>query len=192
MPANPNFGTGYVDWGNYVNANQPAINASRQKVADYMGGMDTRARNTPDWLAAQQPGNWGTLTEELNTNQQALATPGGFEQVLAKANAAYDPFSKDAQGNPSKVPQAAFDPFSTALEGQDTQGLYNQAGTVKPMATTAAPTVTTPKTYGPPNVPGVTNAVPQKTGPVGKPNENPENPWKPWINNNKKYSQGAP
>lgn len=136
----PNVGTGYVDWGQYVGANQATTDRDRQKVADYMQGQDKNARAAAsnafgqsgyNNLGAQQGAGsdaWNQWINEVNTNQSALQSPEGFEEVLAKANAAYDPTGKD------KAPQAAYDPFSANLEGQNAGKLYSGAGDVQKFA----------------------------------------------------------
>lgn len=161
MPAaNPNFGTGFVDWSSYVNSNQGNINADRNKVQNYLGGLDTQAQNMP---AGQ---NFNEMQGALQTAQGALQSPEGFQQVLSAANANYDPTGGKAP------PTGQYDPFAAALEGQNATGLYNNAGNLQPKA--PPPPTETPAAK-PPTYP-TTPDVP--AGPVMKPNRDidPDSP----------------
>ena len=198
-PSNPNQGTGYVDWGNYVNANQPTIDADRKKVGDYLGQMDTQARGTVDTAPqrpdvpdlsngntavgnaakytsdmakfnqnAGKPSAYGNMQQTLQDAQGALASPTGFSQVLANANANYNLNNAAGQG----YAKAPYDPWSSALEGQNAQGLYNKADTLAPKQPDAAPAGPAPAQNQQPtwDAPG------PGEGPTMKPKANPQSP----------------
>lgn len=155
-PNTPGFGTGYVDWGNYVNANQANTQQDRSKVQNYLGGLNQQAGNTQAAAPGATSDPYGTLQEALQTGQQALQTPAGFEQVLAAANANYDPIKGAATGK--GPPQAPNDPFSAALEGQNAGGLAPSSingPAPTPTPSTIGPTKgpDTPKDYGRHNKP---------------------------------------
>lgn len=120
MPTNPNEGTGYADWGQYLAANADTINQDRGTVQSYLQGQDQQVRKNGQGIvdanaqAAQGQGSgpdWGQYTQ-LQTNAGALGTPEGFEQVLGQAQ-------------PSKAGGNSFD---AALEGQNASSLYNTTG----------------------------------------------------------------
>ena len=103
----PNFGTGAVDWGTYVGANQGTINRDRAQVQGYLAGQpglgtappaptvdptklgqglgsifgQTPAAATPpsSYAAPAASPDWASMNA-------ALATPQGFEQDLGAAN----------------------------------------------------------------------------------------------------------
>lgn len=201
-PNNPNFGTGFVDWSTFVNANQNNINQDRGAVQSYLG-------NQANQLGQMPAGDAFNATQaNLGTDVSALQSPGGFEQVLAQARAKYDPTAKDPSakqqnnggpwGHPSfsslpsptfkGPPSAPNDSFAAALEGQNAGELYKGQDpySMQPKAPAASPDAPQKdpggRDFGPPS--GRPEG-PMDVGPQHRQDAGPD--WGSYVNNPQDY-----
>jgi len=102
MPVNaPNFGTGAVDWGSYVNPNQQTIDQDRAQVALYLQGLPQ----------SQAPGGTGGTTAPSTAPAPWAYAPG--------ANSPLTPTGAAFLSNPMAPPDMN---SPTALAKSQTQG----------------------------------------------------------------------
>jgi hypothetical protein len=170
MPANTaDFGTGAIDWSNYVGANQATSDRDRALVQNYMQGQDAQARQQATAAFGPQAGggspgysnggaqgsaqasDFAASLANLYTNQGALQTPEGFEQVLSKAQQ-YVPPGGMPMTRPAGAGQYGGNSFDAALEGTNAGMLYSGAGDVDKFAQ-GIPAVAAPSNVKPGNTP---------------------------------------